>query len=255
MVGSSLPMSGKDYEMISEGEKEEGETLILGWEVEVGVPEKEAPTRGRDRLLGSGSEVEARSCIHDKCQEKGGVDHQVGGEADHLHGQPGHDHQSGRAHREDLMTGGVCIEGLPTEGRRHVGPLTEEVLLWEDEFSLPKEEGPLWRDAGRPKQDDCHLLEEQGFTRLHLSGVVPGKGSGAGNNREEVGRGVATPGLHPATIQEARAGRTIRDQVQVLAASTASLILDTLNDRWNSELKIMSAGDKPSIHTPHCSEP
>ena len=37
------------------------------------------------------------------------------------------------------------------------------------------------------------------------------------------------------------------DQDQVLAASTASLTLAMLTDRWNSDLKIMSAGDKPNI--------
>ena len=221
-----------------------------GWEVEVGVPEKEAPIRGRDRLLpGSGSEVEAQSLIPDKCQEKGGVDHQVGGEAGHPHGQPGHDHQSDRARQEGLMTGEVCIEDLQTGDRRHVGPQTGEALPQEDEYSLPKGEVPLWRGVDRQKQDDSHLLEEQGFTHLHLSAAVPGKGSGAGN-REEVGQGVAIPGLHPAIIREARAGHTVLGQDQVLAATTASLILAMLSGRWNSDLKIMSAGDKSTFCTP-----
>ena len=222
-----------------------------GWEAEVGVPEKEAPIRGRDRLLpGSGSEVEARSLTPDKCQEKGGVDHRVGGEAGHPHGQPGHDHQSGRARQEGPMTGEVCIEGLLTGDRRHVGPQTGEALPQEDEYSLPKGEVPLWRGAGRQRQDDSRLLEGQGFTHLHLSAAVPEKGSGAGSSKE-VGQGVAIPGLHPATIQEARAGHTILGQDQVLAATTASLILAMLISRWNSELKIMSAGDKPTIRTLH----
>ena len=87
----------------------------------MGVLEKEAPIRGRDRLLGSGSEVGARSFTQDKCQETGVVDRRVGGEADHLHGHLGHDHQSGRPHREGLRIEEVCIEGLQTEGHRHVG--------------------------------------------------------------------------------------------------------------------------------------
>ena len=124
MVGSNLPMNGEDFEMICEGEREEeGGILIRGrWEAEVGVLEKEAPIRDRDRHLGSGNEVEAQSFTHDKCQEKGVADRQAGGEVDHLPGHPGHDHQSGRPHREGLMTEEVCIEDLRIEGHHHDGP-------------------------------------------------------------------------------------------------------------------------------------
>ena len=101
---------------------------------------------------------------------------------------------------------------------------------------------------GRQKLDDCHLWEEQDFTHLRPSAVVPGKGIGADNSKE-VGRGVVTPDHHPPSFQGVVAGPTIPDQDQVLAASTVSLILAMLSDRWNSDLKIMSAGDKPNIGT------
>ena len=93
---------------------------------------------------------------------------------------------------------------------------------------------------GRQKLDDYHLWEDQGSTHLHLSAVVPGRETGAGNSKE-VGPGVVTRDHHPTTTQ-GEEGPTIPDQDQVLAATTASLILAMLSGQWNSELKIMSAG-------------
>ena len=113
MVGSSLQMNGEDSEMTYEEEGEEGGEIL--------IREKAAPVRGRDRHLGSGSEVEAQSFM-------GVADRQVGGEADHtqLHG---HDHRSAKPHREGLTTEEVCIEGPQIEGHRHDGPQIGEARL------------------------------------------------------------------------------------------------------------------------------
>ena len=90
---------------------------------------------------------------------------------------------------------------------------------------------------GLQKLDDYHLLVEED------SVVVQGKGSGADNSKE-VGLGAAIPDLHPPTFRGVVEGLTIPDLDQDLAATTASLILVMLNDRWNSGLRIMSAGEK-----------
>ena len=132
-VGSSLQTNGEDCETICDEEREEGGEMGGSWEAEVGVRGKAAPIRGRGRLtIVSGNEVEARSFIHDKCQEMGEADRQVGGGADHLqlHGHPGHDHQSAKPHQEGLTTEEVCIEGLQIEGHHHHdGPQIEEARL------------------------------------------------------------------------------------------------------------------------------
>ena len=95
---------------------------------------------------------------------------------------------------------------------------------------------------GLQKLDDYPLLEEED------NAVVQGKGSGVGNSKV-VGQEVVTRDRHPPTSRGAVAGPTMPDQDQVLAASTASLTLAMLTDRWNSDLKIMSAGNKPNIRT------
>ena len=208
------------------------------------APEKGAPIIGRGLLRGSGTEVEAQSSMHDKCQEMAVVGLRLaGGEVDHLHGHQGHGHRSGRRpHQEDLMTGEVLIEGLQTEGRRPGGLQTGEGRLLEDEFSLHlREEGPLWRGVVHPKPDDYHLWEDQDFIHLHLSAVVPGKGTGA--NREVGRAGEVTPDRHPPASQTGVEGPTTQDQDQVRVDITVSLILAMLSDRWNNVMKILSASE------------